>query len=161
MRLCTHLYLSPCTCQLLLAFKISIESSKVALLNRGHAPSTCMSSHFCYFMRKIRRTASTKVVENLFVWPPLPCNSVNPSKHGGLWFEIKTYYKVWIRNFIVCWHIITLFISITMLCGSDNFSKNILHIHIECGENSMEYCQSQRTLLWIWIMLWQEKVLGT
>ena len=44
---------------------------------------------------------------------------------------------------------ITLFRSITMLCGTDNIIWNILHIQFECGEFSIEYFQSCKTLLWI------------
>jgi hypothetical protein len=44
---------------------------------------------------------------------------------------------------------ITLFISITMFCGIDNILHNISHIHIECGEDSIGYCKSHETLLWI------------
>ena len=45
-----------------------------------------------------------------------------------------------------------------MLYGTDNFSQDILgnfHIQIECGEYSVEYCQSHGTLLWISMMLWR------
>ena len=48
---------------------------------------------------------------------------------------------------------ITLFKSITMLCVTHNTPWNIRHIQVECDEYSMEYCQSHKTLLWIWIML--------
>ena len=48
---------------------------------------------------------------------------------------------------------ITLFTSITLFCGTDSTPQNILHIQIEGGKYSVEYCQSHRTLLWIWIML--------
>ena len=44
---------------------------------------------------------------------------------------------------------ITLFKSITMLCGIDNILWNILHIQIECGKYFAEYCQSHRRLLCI------------
>ena len=33
--------------------------------------------------------------------------------------------------------------------GTDNIMQNIPHIHIECEEYSMEYCQSCITLLWL------------
>ena len=49
--------------------------------------------------------------------------------------------------------LIPLFRSITMSCGTDSIMRNIPHIQIECGEYSAEFHQSQRTLLWIWIML--------
>ena len=42
---------------------------------------------------------------------------------------------------------ITLYKSKTLLCGIDNIAQNILGY-------SVEYCQSRKTLLWIWIMLW-------
>ena len=48
---------------------------------------------------------------------------------------------------------ITLFRFITMFCGTDNISRNILHIQSESAEYFVEYCQSHVTLLWIWIML--------
>ena len=47
-----------------------------------------------------------------------------------------------------CKHI-TLFRSITMLCGTNNILQNIPHIQIEYGEYFVEYCQSHITLLWI------------
>ena len=34
-------------------------------------------------------------------------------------------------RFVTCWEGITLFGSITMLCGGDNIMENILHIHYE------------------------------
>ena len=37
---------------------------------------------------------------------------------------------------------ITLFRSITMLHGTDNIMQNIPHIHSECGEYYVDYCQS-------------------
>jgi hypothetical protein len=37
---------------------------------------------------------------------------------------------------------ITLFKSITMLCGNDIIIQNILHIQTECGEYSTKECQS-------------------
>ena len=43
--------------------------------------------------------------------------------------------------------------SITMFCGTKSISRNISYTRIECGEYSMENCQSHRTLLWTWIML--------
>ena len=43
--------------------------------------------------------------------------------------------------------------SITRFCWTSNILQNILHIQSECGEYSIEYCQSHITLLWIWIML--------
>ena len=50
--------------------------------------------------------------------------------------------------------VITLFRPISVLCGIDNIFQNILHIQLECEECFTEYCQSHRTLVWIWIMLW-------
>ena len=47
---------------------------------------------------------------------------------------------------------ITLFRSITMFYGTDSIMWNILHSQYECGEYSIEYCQSHITLLWIWIL---------
>ena len=51
---------------------------------------------------------------------------------------------------------ITLFRSITLLRGIDGIPGNIPcnSQPIEYGEYSLKYCQSRRTLLWIWIMLW-------
>ena len=40
-----------------------------------------------------------------------------------------------------------------MFCVTDNILLNILHIQFEYGEYSIKYCQSHKTLLWIWIML--------
>jgi len=48
---------------------------------------------------------------------------------------------------------ITLFKSITMLCETNNIPQNIPHNRIEYGKYSVEYFQSHKTLLWIWIML--------
>ena len=53
-----------------------------------------------------------------------------------------------------CTVFIILFRSITMFCGIDSILQNILHIQTKCEEYSTNYCQSHRTLLWIWIMLW-------
>ena len=44
---------------------------------------------------------------------------------------------------------ITLFITITMFCGTDSILQNIPHIWIECEKYFAKYCQSHRTLLWI------------
>ena len=49
--------------------------------------------------------------------------------------------------------LITIFRSITLLCGTNSNPRNSFHIQIECEEYSIEYCQSHITLLWIWIML--------
>ena len=51
---------------------------------------------------------------------------------------------------------ITLFRSITVFRGTDSIPGNIpcMSIRSGCVEYSLEYCQSHRTLLWIWIMLW-------
>jgi hypothetical protein len=49
---------------------------------------------------------------------------------------------------------ITLFRSITMLCGTNSSLWNIPHVQFECGEYFAKYCQSHIILLWIWIMLW-------
>lgn len=35
----------------------------------------------------------------------------------------------------------TLFIAMTMFCGTDNNMGDIPHIHTNCDEYSMEYCQ--------------------
>ena len=51
-------------------------------------------------------------------------------------------------------HVITLFTSITMFCGTDNILQNIPHIQTQCTKYSAKYCSSHITLLWIWIMLW-------
>ena len=51
---------------------------------------------------------------------------------------------------------ITLFIFITMLCGTANISWIFSHIWADCGnihEHFIEYWQSRRTLLWTWMML--------
>ena len=55
---------------------------------------------------------------------------------------------------------ITSFRPIAMLCGSDNIIRTIPHIQAECEEYSTEYCQSHITLLWAWIMLWEEIARG-
>ena len=54
---------------------------------------------------------------------------------------------------------ITLFISITMLCGIDNIVYNIphipIHIYFKCDEcSSQNYCRFHIIMLWRWIMLW-------
>ena len=49
--------------------------------------------------------------------------------------------------------IIILFISVTLLCGIDNIPHDILEYSYIHFENSQEYCQSHKTLLWIRIML--------
>ena len=64
----------------------------------------------------------------------------------------QTTYHSFIHH--ILWSI-TLFRSITMLCGTDNILWNILHIQTECGESSAKYCQSHQKLLWIWIILWR------
>ena len=56
---------------------------------------------------------------------------------------------------------ITLFTSITMLCGTNNIPQKIPHIERERGKYSMEYCYSHITMLWIWIMLWNFGLHGT
>jgi hypothetical protein len=38
---------------------------------------------------------------------------------------------------------------------TNNILRNILHIQSECEEYFAEYCQSCRTLLWLWITLWR------
>lgn len=48
---------------------------------------------------------------------------------------------------------ITLFRFITTFYSTDMILQNILRIEIECGECFVEYRQSRRWLLWIWIML--------
>ena len=53
----------------------------------------------------------------------------------------------WISNFK------TLFISITMLCGTKKYSKKIFSAFKLGMGNIMKYFQSHKTLLWIWIML--------
>ena len=50
------------------------------------------------------------------------------------------------RCYCNCCQHITLFISITMLCGIDSILRNILHIQYEYF---LEYCESHKTLLWI------------
>ena len=42
------------------------------------------------------------------------------------------------------------------VCGTDNIPKNISHTQYDnvYEEYSMEYCESHKTLLWIWIMWW-------
>ena len=52
---------------------------------------------------------------------------------------------------------ITLFKSITMLCGTDNIIRNIPCIQIGCKEYSTKVCQSHVTMLWIWIILCLEE----
>ena len=47
--------------------------------------------------------------------------------------------------------IIILLRFITMLCGTDNIVRNILHIETECEEYYVKYCQSHKAMLWIWI----------
>ena len=42
---------------------------------------------------------------------------------------------------------ITIFISITLFCGTDNSLQNIAHIQIECAEYSTKSCQSHRTFV--------------
>ena len=49
---------------------------------------------------------------------------------------------------------ITLFISITMLRGTDIILHKIPQIHTERGEYYAKYCQSCKTLLRFWIMWW-------
>ena len=50
--------------------------------------------------------------------------------------------------------------SITLFCGTNNISRNIrvCFSHSfwmwEISGNSVDYCQSHKTLLWIWIMSW-------
>jgi hypothetical protein len=45
------------------------------------------------------------------------------------------------------------FKAMTIFCGIDNIMRSILHIQFECEEYSAKYCQSRKTLLWLWIML--------
>jgi len=45
---------------------------------------------------------------------------------------------------------ITLFKSLIMFYETHNISRNIPWMHIECEKYSAKYCQSHRTLLWIW-----------
>ena len=44
---------------------------------------------------------------------------------------------------------LTLFRSISVLCGTDDILHNIPHTETECEKHSTEYCQSQITLQWI------------
>ena len=61
------------------------------------------------------------------------------------------------------WHLmrgkgITLLRFIATFCGIDSIPQNIPHLQIECGEYpgiSMKYCESHKTLFWIWIMWWE------
>ena len=56
---------------------------------------------------------------------------------------------------------VTLFRSITMLCGTDNSFRNIFEYSphsfiknvVDIQEYSKKYCQSHITILWTWIML--------
>ena len=50
----------------------------------------------CYFMWKIRRMATKKVVGNLLSWPPVPCNSIKPLKTfgGGVYLVMKMNWKL-------------------------------------------------------------------
>ena len=57
--------------------------------------------------------------------------------------------------------VITLFKFTTMFCGIDSIPRNILgyvpysyQMWERYWEYSVKYCQSNKTLLWIWIMLW-------
>ena len=48
---------------------------------------------------------------------------------------------------------ITLFRSITIFCGTDNISQNILMFTLNVENIFREYCQSHITLLWISTMI--------
>jgi hypothetical protein len=52
---------------------------------------------------------------------------------------------------------ITLFTSITLFYETNNIPYDILHIQSECGEYPVKHCQSHRTLIWIWIVLWIDR----
>ena len=41
-----------------------------------------------------------------------------------------------------------------MFCGTESIMRNIPYIQHTYEEYSTKYCQSHKTLLWIWIMLW-------
>ena len=74
----------------------------------------------------------------------------------------SSHLETLIATFWICrrrrrrrWYI-TLFRFLTMFYGTDNIPHNILHIfyiQYEYREYFVEYCQSHRPLLWIWIML--------
>ena len=52
---------------------------------------------------------------------------------------------------------ITLFKPIAMFCETDGILQSIPHIQTECEEYSKTHCQSDTTLLWIWIILWNSQ----
>ena len=68
-----------------------------------------------------------------------------------LWFRMTAMRKF--KRCFPFFNSIRLFKYITMFCWTDNISQNIFHIQYECEEYYVEYCQSNKTLLWIWIML--------
>ena len=69
-------------------------------------------------------------------------------------FLLSLFFFWFFFHILLMSYIITLFISITLFYGTNNFMQNILHVWSKYGEYSIEYCQSRITLLWILIMLW-------
>lgn len=81
----------------------------------------------------------TSHLSTIITWPQQLCGDLS-----------QTSWDAWIhedlRNYI------TLFGSITTLCGTDNIPTFRLNVR-NIIDYSMEYCQSHITLLCIWIML--------
>ena len=72
------------------------------------------------------------------------------NKMGRTYLSVSWLETFWILNIVriqkkyilCCYNIISLFIFITTLCGTDSIPQNILLILTKCGEYSLEYCES-------------------
>ena len=70
----------------------------------------------------------------------------------------KSFYTTGSSYCINIHHLDDIIQVITIVCGTDNLMKNIPHLLSEYGEYFVEYCQSHKTLLWIWMMLCTHKI---
>jgi hypothetical protein len=104
-------------------------------------------------LRKCKNQTTFEIdFDNIVAPDKVLCKGNFPTGHLQ-WKVIPSFlHQPWTCYFLGS-RFITLFKSITMLCGTDNILQNIYHIQSECGEYSIEYCQFHRTLLSIGIML--------